>query len=157
MTKDIKEYVTSCMICQRMKRRLGKLPGDLQTILAERPFEILGMDVLSKLPETYRGYKHILVIVDYFTKWIEAFPMRDETAETIARILLRKIILRHGAPEKVISDKGSAFIFEVFNLINDLMWTKHKTTTAYHPQTDGQAENAVKTVSQLLQKLVETK
>jgi len=62
-------------------------------------------------------------------------------AETIAKIFVREIIVRHGVPERIITDRGSQFMAKVFREIAEMVQMKHSPTIAYHPQTDGQTEN----------------
>ena len=59
------------------------------------------MDVLQ-LPLTQDGNKYVVVFLDYLTKWVEAFPVQNQTAETIARLLVEEVISRHGAPQKLL-------------------------------------------------------
>jgi Integrase core domain/Chromo (CHRromatin Organisation MOdifier) domain len=140
-------------VCQQYKGSTVENKGKLQPILANRPFDIVGMDILTDLPTTVRGNKHILVFTDYFTKWPEAYALPDLEAVTTARKFLEGIILRHGAPSRIITDRGSQFTADVFREVTELLGTKHSMTTAYHPQTDGQAERMVGTISTMLGKL----
>ena len=153
MNDDIKQWVKQCMKCQQYNGSLKETIGPLQPIKATRPFEIVGMDILTDLPKTPRGNKHILVFTDYFTKWPEAFALPDMEAVTVAKIYVEYIILRHGVPNKIITDRGNTFIAAVFREVTELLNNKHSMTTAYHPQTDGQAERMVGTISKMLGKL----
>ncbi len=72
---------------------------------------MLGID-LTGLPETERGNKYLFTCTDYFTKWVEAFPIKDKSAQSIAKCLI-KVFCRHGAPERVLSDRGREFVNEV--------------------------------------------
>ena len=72
------------------------------------------MDIMTCLPSTNRGNKFILVFTDYYTKWVEAFPIPDEIARTVAIKLIKGILCRHGAPERIISDRGTNFTSDVF-------------------------------------------
>ena len=115
--------------------------GKLKPILTTRPFEIMGMDILTDLPITPRGNKHLLVFTDYFTKWAKVIPIPDLEAITVAKAYIELIILRHGTPSRIITDRGSQFTADVFREVNKLLNIKHNITTAYHPQTDGQTED----------------
>ena len=123
-------------------------------MVATRPFQIMGMDILTELPETENGNKHIILFTDYYTKWVEAFAIPDRTATTVAVKLIQGILCRHGAPEKIISDRDSSFISDVFREITEMLNIKQSMTTAYNPQADGQAEKAIGTLHNTLAKLV---
>ena len=88
MHKDIKDWVKSCTVCQTHARVMKSKEGKMAPIVATRPFQIMGMDIVNKLPVTTRGNKAIVVFTDYYTKWVEAYPIEDETAITIAQKLI---------------------------------------------------------------------
>ena len=77
-----------------------------------RPWESLGIDLTGKLPETPRGFMYICTCTEYFTKWVEAFPLRTKDAREVAQSLHR-IFYRHGAPESILTDNGKEFVNEV--------------------------------------------
>ena len=64
----------------------------MQLELASRPLERIAMDILGPLPLTENGNKYILVVGDYFTKWKEAYPMKNMEATTVARLLVHEFI-----------------------------------------------------------------
>ena len=67
------------------------------------------MDILDVCDPTPDGYRYILVIADYFSKWTEAFPIKNKCADTVADVLVKKIILRFGMPLVIHSDQGREF------------------------------------------------
>ena len=88
-----------------MTRKGGRKPTrpPLHPILVGGPFHHLGVDVLQ-LPLTMNGNQYVVVFADYLTKWIEAFPVPDQSAETIAKLLVEKIVCVHRVPEQLLSD-----------------------------------------------------
>ena len=84
----------------------------MQPIAVGGPFHCIGVDIL-KLPPTYNGNKYVVVFLDYLTKWVEAFPVKDQCAETVACLLVEEVICRYGAPEQLLSDRGSNFMSEL--------------------------------------------
>ena len=153
MANEVDEWVKTCKVCQQHKRSYQQKVGKMIPIEAERPFEIMGLDILTSLPTTVRGNKHILVFTDYYTKWPEAFPIPDLEAEMVARVLVTEIFCRHGAPERIITDRGSQFMADVFREVTKLLGIKHSPTTAYHPQSDGQAERMIGTLHNILARM----
>jgi hypothetical protein len=151
MFRDVNNFVKICKRCQEGKLRRRKKIGYLKSIKATEPFEIIGMDFIGPLKESRRGKKFILVITDYFTKWPEAFALKDSTAELVAEVLMKKFIPRHGVPMKILTDRGSQFTSKLLKELFRLMKIKKMETTAYHPQCDGLVERMNGTLKQLLQ------
>ena len=73
------------------------------------PLDHLGTDFLGPLPLTPRGNRHILVVTDYFTKWVEIFAVPDQTALTTAEVILNEVIARFGCPYEINSDQDRSF------------------------------------------------
>ena len=73
----------------------------------------------------------------YTSRWVEAFPTSERKACTVARILINKVICRHGAPKEILSDQGKKFLSKLINEICDYLATKKINTTNYHPQSNG--------------------
>lgn len=133
-TKDVKDYVQSCDECSRKKRLQQPTRAQLQTIPVGGPMEMLAMDFIGPLPVTDSGNKYILVVADYYTKWAEAFPLRDQRAETVARVLVRDIISHFRVPRVLHSDQGANFEGSVMKEMCKLLGMKKTRTTAYDPQ-----------------------
>lgn len=70
----------------------------LRTIQATDPFDVLSWDIMGPLPTSSQGNKYILVVTDIFTKWVEAFALKDTTANTLATVLLNEVICCYSAP-----------------------------------------------------------
>ena len=87
MHKDIKAYTKSCTICQTHNKSHTVKEGKMAPIYSVRPFQIIGMDIMVNLPITSSGNRSIIVFTDYYTKWVEAFPIPDETTTTVAQKL----------------------------------------------------------------------
>ena len=64
----------------------------MQTVLSGGPFQRVAMDILGPLPVTERGHKYVLVLGDYFTKWVEAFPMPNMEASTVANLFVAHFV-----------------------------------------------------------------
>ncbi len=149
MLRDVHHYVTSCESCTRRKV-YGKLYGKLKTIPITDAFDTIGMDILGPFKESRNGYKYILVITDYATKWVEAFPLFNISSEDIARILVEEIVCRHGSPGQIITDQADNFNSEMIQQVYKLLNTKKIRTVAYHPQTDGLTEKFNHTLAKML-------
>ena len=94
-----------------------------------------------------------IVFMDYLTKWSEVFAFPDQTALTIARLLMEQVISRHGVPSQLLLDYGPPFLSKLQELCA-VMETKKVNTTAYHPQTDGLVEQFNHTLTDMLAKTI---
>ncbi|UYV73857.1 hypothetical protein LAZ67_11001152 [Cordylochernes scorpioides] len=110
---------------------------------ASRPFEKMGIDLMGRFPKSGRGN-------NYYSRYIETAALPRGTAEEIADFFLQKVVLRHGAPKTVISDRGSCFLSKLFKEVLKICNTLHKKTTSYHPQTNGQTERMNRTLADMM-------
>uniref|UniRef100_A0A673L7L2 Gypsy retrotransposon integrase-like protein 1 n=1 Tax=Sinocyclocheilus rhinocerous TaxID=307959 RepID=A0A673L7L2_9TELE len=102
MSVDIKKWV-SAISCVRTLLLLAS---------KNNPWEIVGMDLVGKLTPTKDGYQYICVMVDYFTKWCEAFPLKSKRAEEVTECII-KLFYKFGAPKRLLTDQGTEFVNQV--------------------------------------------
>ena len=151
MTVDIKKYVTACTKCsQRKSVRKPQNPPLMALPIVTTPFDRVAVDFVGPLPQTPKGNRYILVFIDYATRWPEAFATRDMKATTVAEILIKEILCRHGAPVELLSDRGRDFLAEVVQETCKFMRTHKINTAAYHPQTNGLCERFNGTLTQII-------
>ena len=112
------------------------------------------MDVIQ-FPKSHTGNRYAVVFMDYLTKWPEILATVDQSALTIAQLLVEHIISRHGVPTELLSDHGAAFLSRLMMEVCNVMGIKKTNTTAYHPQTDGLVERFNRTLADMLAKTVE--
>ncbi|UYV61572.1 EEF1A1 [Cordylochernes scorpioides] len=108
-------------------------------------FSTVHIDLIGPFPPS-NEYVYCLTCIDRFTGWIEAIPIRNETAETVARAFYEGWITRFGVPYEVITDQGRQFTSELFKTLATLCGVKLKHTTAYHPQSNGKIERFHRTL-----------
>ena len=120
----------------------------------EGAFVRVGVDVIQFV-QAQAGNQYGVVFIDYLTKWVEAFPTKDQTALTIARLLVEHVVSRHGVPRELLSDRGAAFLSLLLRDVSKLMGLRKVNTTAYHPQGDGLVERFNRTLTDMLAKTVE--
>ena len=146
MRRDVKEYVTTCHICQITKPRLHRPHGYLaEAEVPARPWSQISMDFITGLPTSKRydgkEYDSILVIVDRFTKYSLFIPTTSKiTADHLAHIFLEKVYASYGLPEGIVTDRGTLFTSGFWRTFCHLLAVKRRLSTAFHPQTDGQTE-----------------
>ena len=139
MLNDIIAYVKTCEKCQQRKQHMRHAPL-LPVTVPSGPWQYIGVDITGPFPITQRNNQYVLVVVDHFTRWAEAFAIPDQTTETIADRLLTGIICRYGLPRVIVSDRGSSFVSKLAKIIYAMLGIKRVTTTAWHPQSNGIVE-----------------
>ncbi|CAM8949374.1 unnamed protein product [Rhodiola kirilowii] len=122
-------------------------------ILVNDVFDIWGIDFMGPF-QTSNGFVYILVAVDYVSKWVEAKATRCNDAKTVVEFLRTNIFCRYGVPKAIISDQGSHFCNRVMVTTLRHYHVHHRTSTAYHPQTNGQAEISNREIKGILEKMV---
>jgi hypothetical protein len=152
MGNDIKSYIESCDVCQRMGKPAK--PTSITPIKVTGPFEQIGIDFVGPLKVSSKQNRYIIVATDYLTKWPEAKPIPKATALEAANFLYEHIICKHGVPTKLISDHGTAFIGNVINLLKRETGFRHNLAATYHPQSNGLTERFNKTLCNALAKCV---
>jgi transposase InsO family protein len=153
LLSDVRKYCRSCAVCQKRKPPPTRPHHPLQQEAIGEPLQKVTIDILGFEKCTCRGNRYILVMVDSLTKWAEAFPMPDERAETVARLLVEEFVCRVGIPAQLHSDQGRQFEATIFQEMCHLLGIRKTRTTALHPQSDGQTERLNRTLLDLLAKL----
>ena len=98
------------------------------------------------------GISYVAVFMDYLTKWLEAFAIPDQKADTIARLFVKNIVYRHGIPGELLSDCGANFLLCLMLEICRLLGMKKINTSGYHPQSDGLVEKFNSTLISMIAK-----
>ena len=119
-----------------------------------QPFERIAMGIVGPLPRSIKGYKYILVVCDYATRYPEAIPLKKFTADTVVEELIT-LFARYGVPKEILTDQGTNFTSQLLQELYKLLGVKPITTTPYHPQTDGLVERFNKTLKDLLRKIIQ--
>jgi hypothetical protein len=146
MDADIRAYLHRCVGCAQKKNPQRKHRAPLRQHRVGAPMERIAIDVLGPLPETHRGNKYVLVVGDYWTKWMEAYAIEDQQAETVATKLVDEFVCRFGTPLELHSDQGRNFESDVFQEMCRLLKITKTRTTAYHPCSDGMVERYNRTI-----------
>ena len=109
MQADVRRFCRGCLRCVSRRGPGRAVRPHLHPVPVLKPFHQVAVDVLT-LPLTSRGNKYVVVFMDYFTKWVEAFAVSDQQAQTIARLLVENIVCRRGVLQELLSDRGSNFL-----------------------------------------------
>ena len=157
MKKDALGYAQKCDACQRHSNILHQPAEPLHPIISPWPFMKWGMDIVGKLPVAPGGKVFMLVMTDYFTKWIEAEAFAQVKDKEVVSFIKRNILTRFGIPSEIICDNGSQFISKRTTDFCSAWGIKMITCTPVHPQANGQAESSNKIIVNNLKKRLDKK
>ncbi|KAJ0759149.1 putative nucleotidyltransferase, Ribonuclease H [Helianthus annuus] len=152
VVKDAVEFVRTCDRCQRTGNISSKDEMPQNPIQVLEIFDVWGIDFMGPFPSS-SGNRYILVAIDYVSKWVEAQPLPTNDARVVVRFL-KKLFTRFGVPKAIISDRGTHFCNSAMEKALARYGVTHRLSTAYHPQTSGQVENANRGVKRILEKTV---
>ena len=157
MRQDVVEFIQSCPTCQKSRAtKMDSGSPEYHAIEAYEPFEEVSLDSMVNLPVDARGNRHILVVIDNFTKFVELFPVKDLSAETAAECLLQ-VCCCYGFISFIRSDNGDQFVADVFANLVKLLGSKQILTVGYRPQANGIVERANAEVKRHLVAIVNSK
>ncbi|UYV66544.1 hypothetical protein LAZ67_4002015 [Cordylochernes scorpioides] len=156
MYRTVRRYVAHCSDCQRRKHQPQLPSGHLQPIpVPEVAFEKVGMDLLGRFPTSEGGNRWIIVCTDYLTKYAITKALPTSESMEVAKFFIEDVILKHGAPRELITDRGRNFTSSMISDLNNQCRITHRKTTAYHPQTNGLTERLNKTIADMLSMYVD--
>ena len=154
---DVKDYALSCDTCQRNKRQYHAIRAPLCPLPIGDIFSRIHIDIIGILPEsgptqiptvnTGAPYRYVLLVVDSFSKWIEAYPLRTQTSLEIAEVLFREYFSRYGYPNQINSDRGANLISRIMQHLCKRCNIKRVVTSAYHQSANSAAERQVATLT----------
>ena len=144
MYKDVEEYVKICYECQI--RGGPKKNNSIRMISPMDLFQRWRIDIVRSLPMTEDRNCYIIVAVDYFSKWLEARPLRHANAISVTTFIYEEIICRYGLPKVIQSDQGTHFINQVIEQLIERFRIKHSISSAYHLQSNGLVEKFNRTL-----------
>ncbi|MCP3681386.1 MAG: transposase family protein [bacterium] len=104
MIRDIYDWCKSCVSCAQCKDPRPGTKAPLHPIPCGQPFDMWGIDIMGKLPQTVDGNQYILVATEYVTKYVVVCPMFDQTAETVARAIVENVLLKFSMPRTILTD-----------------------------------------------------
>uniref|UniRef100_A0A2N9GEE3 Integrase catalytic domain-containing protein n=1 Tax=Fagus sylvatica TaxID=28930 RepID=A0A2N9GEE3_FAGSY len=154
MRKDTADFVKTCHTCQVQADLIHTHPTNLQNMTTPWPFHTWGLDLIGPIGPASGGHIWILVATEYFTKWVEAISLRKATGAAVANFIREHIITRFGIPYKLISDNGTPFVNKDVRELLEHYQVKHRRSTPYYPQGNGQAEATNRMLLRILSKMV---
>ena len=139
INKDVRSWTRNCISCQRAKVHRHVVTPLSTFATPDARFNHVHIDIVGPLPPSC-GFTYLLTCIDRFTRWSEAVPIPDITAETVARTFIERWVAIFGVPATVTTDRGSQFESKLFENLSRLLGCSRIRTTAYHPQANGLVE-----------------
>lgn len=148
MSTELREYISKCDVCMAHRTAPSKEPIQ-QHEFAARPWNKVGADLCDFYGRT------LLVVSDYYSNFIEVENVTRANTNGVAKAL-KAMFARYGVPDILISDNGPQFSSSEFATFAKKWGFEHITSSPHYPQSNGKAENAVKTVKRLFTKCRDT-
>jgi transposase InsO family protein len=150
--KDAEHIVKTCKACQFAAKHQRRPGAPSQLITPTWPLQRWGMDIVGPLPTTQCNFKFVVVVVEYFIKWIEARPLATITSATIRKFFWQQIICRFGVPRELTVDNGKQFNCQDFREYCRSIGTKLCFASVYRPQSNGAVERANRQIFSAIKK-----
>ena len=147
---DVHNWCRTCATCASRKTPSPKMHAQLQPVRTGYPMQLVATDILGPLPLTENGNSYLLVATDYFTRWVEAYPIPNQEAVTVANKLTKEFFFRFSLPDQLHSDQGRQFESTLISEVCKILQIHKSRTTPYHPQGDGLVERFNRTLLDML-------
>ena len=147
---DVRQWCATCGVCAARKTTAPHRCAPLHTIQAGYPMQTVAVNIVGPFPTSPAGTNYILVAMDYFTRWAEAYPIPNQEASTVATKLVNEMFLRFSPPQQLHSDQGRQFESKLLAEICNCLGIQKMRTTLYHPECDGLVERFNRTLLNML-------
>lgn len=152
MQRDAEQYINHQCTCLKDKRPHKPTRAPLNNIATTYPFELVSIDFLH-LETCKGGYEYILVVIDHFTRFAQAYATKNKSAKTVADKIFSDFVLKFGFPTRIHHDMGKEFENQLFLALGKHCHIQNSHTTPYHPEGNGQCERFNRTLLSMLRTL----
>ncbi|KAA0037264.1 uncharacterized protein E5676_scaffold702G00060 [Cucumis melo var. makuwa] len=155
MVQDSIDYAKKCKACQYHANFIHQPPEPLHPTVASWPFEAWGLDLVGPITsKSLAGHSYILAVIDYFSKWVEAIPLREVKKENVANFIRTHIIYRYGIPHRIVTYNGRQLSNSMIDKLCEKFKFKQYKSSIYNVAGNGLAEAFNKTLCSLPKKIV---
>ena len=133
MIKDIRKYIANCVLCWWQKAKVQQYPLQM-TEIPDRPFGKIAINLVTECETSTSGNKHILTIIDHLTRWPEAFPIPDKSADTIVVTFINEYLPVHMCPQYILSNNGTEFKNNLMDQVLQQLGIERIFSAPYHPR-----------------------
>ena len=156
MREDVQLWCARCHKCGETKPMMLRKKSALCQTRVGAPFEKTAIDLMGPFAKSHKGNVYVVVIQDYFTKWVVAEGIRDKTSMTVADVLYTSWITKFGCLRQLHSDQGGEFTSALFREMCSRLRIDKTVTSAYRPQSDGLVERSNRSLQSMLRAYVNT-
>ena len=143
MSRLIEEFVQACDLCVRTKASRSAPQGFLQPLpVPFRAWSDISIDYVTPLPKCKRSghvYEHLLVVC-HLTKMRHLIPVVSLSAEELVSVFIGRVYTLHGAPDNIVSDRGTQFILQFWEQLSQRLGVRLRPSSSFHPATNRQTE-----------------
>ena len=151
--KKCREVVRTCPECQLGKDyKAQHVPKG--HINSPGPWETVSIDVVGPLPVDGKGNRYIVTMMDVYSRYLIASPVRNHKASTVSRCLYEAVVAYFGAPQSILSDRGAEFTGMIWESLTEMLGAKIKLTSPYYPQGNSVIERSHRTLSNMLRTML---
>jgi len=150
MSRQVQTFCRACEVCATRKNAGRKQKAPMRRYDVGMPMEEIAIDLMGPFPESNRGNKYVLVLVDSYSKWMEAYAIPNMEAKTVAEKLVQEFFSRFGVPLFIKSDRGRQFECELFKELCCMYEMEHSMSSPRHPEGNSRVERMVKVVGNLI-------
>jgi hypothetical protein len=152
MLKDIDQFLSGCVVCQKFRKRHNRRTDD-RYVIEGNPFTELSVDILKLPKRDCNNNLYVVVVVDTFSRWVSLEPVQDKTALSAARAII-KTMGNFGVPLRIRSDGGKEFINDILASVEFLLGVEHHKLMPFHHEGNSLAEKANRSVLENLRNII---
>ena len=150
MYTNVSYWCRTCSTCGSRKISHWSAKAPMRLYNVGFPMERIGLDICGPYPVSMKGHRYLMVVSCYFTKWVDAIPLKTQEAKYVASKLVNRFISILGVPLQLHTDLGSNFESKVFQEVCKLLGINKTITTVRRPQSDGMVERANRSIQNMI-------